>query len=93
MMRQNSQHNIYFLTSDVKKLLWNSWKFAWELPSAQWSEGVTKPQWSSEQIEVNLSFLETFVYILSRKVFSNIFQTPKISFKSKKKMLKNKEIW
>ena len=30
---------------------------------AQWSEGVTKPPWSSEQIEV-LSFLEAFGYIL-----------------------------
>ena len=27
---------------------------------AQWSEGVTKSPWSSEQIEVNLSFLEAF---------------------------------
>ena len=33
--------------------------------SAQWSEGVTKPFWSSEQIEVNLSFLEALGYILS----------------------------
>ena len=40
---------------------------------AQWSEGVTKPPWSSEQIEVNLSFLEAFGYILSRKVFLYIF--------------------
>ena len=37
--------------------------------AAQWSEGVTKPPWSSEQIEVNLNFLEGFGYILRRKIF------------------------
>ena len=39
---------------------------------AQWSEGVTKPPWSSEQIEVNLSLLKAFGYIFSQKVFLNI---------------------
>ena len=34
---------------------------------AQWSEGVTKPPWSSEQIEVNLSFMEAFRYILKHE--------------------------
>ena len=38
------------------------------------SEGVTKPPWSSEQIEVNLNFLEVFGYILSRNVFLNNFK-------------------
>ena len=42
--------------------------------TAQWSEGVTKPPWSFEQIEVNLSILEAFGYILSRKLFSYIFK-------------------
>ena len=37
--------------------------------SAQWSKGVTKRPWSSEQIEVNLTFLEASGYILSKKVF------------------------
>ena len=41
---------------------------------AQWSEGVTKLPWSSEQIEVNLSFLDAFGCILNRKVFSNLFK-------------------
>ena len=44
--------------------------------SAQWSEEVTKPSWSSaEQNEVHLSFLEAFGYILSKKVFLNIFKS------------------
>ena len=38
-------------------------------PIAQWSERVTKPPWSSKQIEVNLTFLEASGYILSEKVF------------------------
>ena len=38
---------------------------------AQWSKGVTKPPWSSEQIEVNMTFLETFWNILRRKHESN----------------------
>ena len=33
-----------------------------------------KPPWLSEQIEVNLSFLEAFGYVLSRKVFLNNFK-------------------
>ena len=37
--------------------------------SAKWSKGVTKPPWSSEQIEVNLILLEAFGYILRKKVF------------------------
>ena len=37
--------------------------------SAQWSEGVTKPPWTSEQIEVNFSILEAFGYILFLKTF------------------------
>ena len=41
---------------------------------AQWSEELTKPPWSSEQIEVILSFWEAFGYILSRKGFINIFK-------------------
>ena len=42
--------------------------------SAQCSEGVTKPPWLSKQIEVNLSFLEAFGNILSRKLFLNILK-------------------
>ena len=42
--------------------------------SAQWSEGVTKPPWSSEQIGVNFNFFEAFGRILSRKVFFNILK-------------------
>ena len=52
--------------------------------TAQWSDGVTKPTWSSDKIEVNLSFLEAFGYILNRKVFLNIFKVFQISFKSPK---------
>ena len=67
---------------------------SWPVPvhTAQWSEGVTK---QSKQIEVNLSFLEAFGYILNRKVFLNIFKewssykTPKKS----SKIWKFKEIW
>ena len=49
---------------------------SWPVPvhTAQWSEGVTKPPWSSKQIEVNLSFLEAFGYILNRKVLLDIFE-------------------
>jgi len=36
--------------------------------------GGDKSPWSSEQIEVNLSFLEAFGYILSRKLFLNILK-------------------
>ena len=36
--------------------------------------GGEKNPWSSEQIEVNLSFLEAFGYILSRKVFLYTFK-------------------
>ena len=60
--------------------------------TAQWSEGLTKPPWSSKQIGENLSFLEAFGYILCRKVFLNIFKAWKTHLKNKK-MLKNKEIW
>ena len=51
-----------------------NWKQIPSSSTAQWSEGVTKPPWSFEQIEVNLSFMEAFGYILSRKVYSNIFK-------------------
>ena len=61
----------------TKILILGDFKHFWERSffdhcTAQWSEGVTKPPWSSEQIEANLSFLEASGYILNRKVFFNI---------------------
>ena len=65
-----------FLMLRSKIAIWNN---KWHILSitAQWSEGVTKPSWSSEQIEVNLRFLGSFlgsflVYFYQKNVFKHL---------------------
>ena len=59
---------------------------------AQWSEGVTKPPWSSEQIEVNLRFFGSFwVYFEPKSAFKH-FQSLNNPLKSASKVKKCSKI-
>ena len=65
----------FFVTSDASLMLFGHFNIELVIHCTEaWSEWVTKPPCSSEQIEVNLSFLEAFGYILSRKVFLKFFK-------------------
>ena len=79
---------LHYLWQRSRKVAWFS-----KNSSAQWSEGVTKPSWSSEQIEVNLSFFGSFWVYFEQEIVFKYFQgmnKPLKSASKVKKMLKSR---
>ena len=86
-----SETNLWKLTIKIYLIQANSisWTRKNSFCNAQWSEGVTKTPWSSEQIEVNLTvFLSFCLYFEQKSVFKH-FQSMNNPLKSTSKVKKN----